>query len=270
MNRFCDNSNDTITDKSTGLVWIKNIKKINSDHLQKMGDIGSKKRKWKEAAEKVINNIPLEGDWHLPSVEELFSLLDYSNPNAGFTLPQSLISLTSLTFLIENSTHLSKFHCCDIETPNGSLPCWQINIRSGEVRHEFNSSDYGLVWPVKGKLIVQDLENTDSKNPLTFKFSGLEWWPVEKEFKRSEVKEQCNNKDWRLPTVKELGNLMFFFRLHCPGNYKCGSPSYIPGGLMMSSYWSETEVESKSLWVVDFIRCTIKNNIVLVRTIKKI
>jgi len=65
INDFSDNSDGTITDNATGLMWITN------DSEQTMN--------WEDALE-YAENLEYSGysDWHLPDVKELQSLVDYS------------------------------------------------------------------------------------------------------------------------------------------------------------------------------------------------
>lgn len=65
-NRFTDNGDNTITDSKTGLTWMK--------------EDDGKERNHKDAIAYCENNeakLPGEG-WRLPTVEELFSLIDFS------------------------------------------------------------------------------------------------------------------------------------------------------------------------------------------------
>jgi len=64
-NQFVDNSDGTITDLATGMMW------------QKADD--SKRRNWKDALA-YAENLEFAGydDWHVPDVKELHSIVDYS------------------------------------------------------------------------------------------------------------------------------------------------------------------------------------------------
>jgi len=72
MERFIDNSDQTIMDTKTGLMWQKK-------------DVGP--MSWQEALD-YAHKLRLAGhdDWRLPSVEELFALLDFSKygPTSSF------------------------------------------------------------------------------------------------------------------------------------------------------------------------------------------
>ncbi len=73
-NDFKDNGNGTITDKATGLMWMK----VDSGKL-KAGNNKDGKMNWQEAldwAEKL--GYAGHSDWRLPNAKELHSIIDYS------------------------------------------------------------------------------------------------------------------------------------------------------------------------------------------------
>ncbi len=71
-NRFLDNGDGTITDKATGLTWMK----IDSGHLQ-AGNHGT--MNWSQALQ-WAEGLDYAGrtDWRLPNAKELHSIVDYS------------------------------------------------------------------------------------------------------------------------------------------------------------------------------------------------
>jgi hypothetical protein len=73
-NDFKDNRDETITDNSTGLMWMK----VDSGHL-KAGANKDGKLNWEQALE-WAENIEYAGysDWRLPNAKELQSIVDYS------------------------------------------------------------------------------------------------------------------------------------------------------------------------------------------------
>ena len=73
-NDFSDNSDGTITDKATGLMWAK----VDSGHL-KAGANGDGKLNWEQAL-RWCEELEYAGhsDWRLPNIKELQSLVDYT------------------------------------------------------------------------------------------------------------------------------------------------------------------------------------------------
>lgn len=73
-NDFHDNSDGTVTDKATGLMWAK----VDSGHL-KAGEKGDGKLNWEQAL-RWCEELEYAGysDWRLPNIKELQSLIDYT------------------------------------------------------------------------------------------------------------------------------------------------------------------------------------------------
>jgi hypothetical protein len=77
--RFTDNGNGTVTDKLTGLIWMKNanafglktwVDALSAASGLKSGDAG-------------LTDGSQAGDWRLPNVRELLSLVDFSRFDPG-------------------------------------------------------------------------------------------------------------------------------------------------------------------------------------------
>ena len=77
-NNYIDNRDNTITDKATGLMWMK----LDSGHL-KAGEKKDGSLNWQQALE-WAENLVFAGysDWRLPNVKELQSIVDYSRSPA--------------------------------------------------------------------------------------------------------------------------------------------------------------------------------------------
>jgi hypothetical protein len=80
--RFTDNNNGTVIDNLTGLIWMKNAnafsprtwaQAISDANNLKSGDAG-------------LTDGSKAGDWRLPNIRELHSLVDYSQ-SSGMALP---------------------------------------------------------------------------------------------------------------------------------------------------------------------------------------
>jgi hypothetical protein len=131
--RFTDNSNGTVTDNLTGLIWMKNANAFDqrtwADALSdanglKSGDAG-------------LTDGSQAGDWRLPNIRELESLIDNGRYDpalpAGhpFTNVQPFIYWSSTT-----NEHITTY-------------AWGVDIRSTQEDDYGKSFDY-YVWCVRG------------------------------------------------------------------------------------------------------------------------
>jgi hypothetical protein len=103
--RFTDNGNATVTDNLTGLVWMKHANDIDAD--------GFPPQSWEDACkackelkngEHSLTDGSVAGDWHLPNLRELQSLVDYGK--AYPALPPGHPFPGVLSHYFWSSTHL--------------------------------------------------------------------------------------------------------------------------------------------------------------------
>lgn len=132
--RFADNSNGTVTDNLTGLIWLKNAN-------------GFGKRTWAQAladcetlntGEKGLSDGSVEGDWRLPNVNELGSLIDCSqfDPALFAGHPFSAVQ--------------SAFYWSSTTYPN-TAENWAFGVfLSAGVSGLGGKTDIWFVWPVRG------------------------------------------------------------------------------------------------------------------------
>lgn len=112
-NSFVDNGDGTITDKATGLMWMK----VDSGRLN-AGENRDGKLNWEEAL-KWAENLDYAGysDWRLPNAKELHSIVDYSRSpgTTGSAAIDPLFSISSIKgsdgskdfpFFWSSTTHL--------------------------------------------------------------------------------------------------------------------------------------------------------------------
>jgi hypothetical protein len=76
--RFTDNNNGTVTDRLTGLIWMKNA---NAFGMQKWSDALTTANTLASGSGGLAD-VSKAGDWRLPNVRELQSLLDYDRSPA--------------------------------------------------------------------------------------------------------------------------------------------------------------------------------------------
>ncbi len=131
--RFTDNSDGTITDNLTGLIWLENANCFST-------------RTWNQALSDSnglatgscgLTDGSAAGDWRLPNVNELASLLDFGQAPrtlpAGYTFTNVQMApyFTSTTVYINTST------------------AWTIQFSYGHTYGD-SKTDANYVWPVKG------------------------------------------------------------------------------------------------------------------------
>ena len=134
--RFLDNGDGTLTDKATGLIWMKNANCFGTNS-------------WNYALAECnglsdgqcgLTDGSSGGDWRLPSLRELQSVIDYSqhDPAIGFFALLLIQNLQS--FYYWSSTTLQ----------SDTSRAWYVYMYSGSVANNFKSSGSYYVWPVRG------------------------------------------------------------------------------------------------------------------------
>jgi hypothetical protein len=143
--RFTDNQDGTVTDNLTGLIWLKNANRFNGSML------------WSEALNACNNlqddNVNLTdgsvpGDWRLPNIKELSSLIDYGQSNR--VLPQG----HPFTRVVGNC------YCSSTSSAYRSDYVWGVHIAFGWVYAHNKGYDMWWVWPVRGPEVATNQSPT--------------------------------------------------------------------------------------------------------------
>lgn len=74
--RFTDNGDGTVTDNLTGLIWLKQSSFAETTWLSALEDCNCL-----NSGESGLTDLSAEGDWRLPNIRELYSLVDISQWN---------------------------------------------------------------------------------------------------------------------------------------------------------------------------------------------
>ncbi len=131
--RFTDNGNGTVTDNLTGLIWLKNVNcfaggtwtnSLNQANTLNSGECG-------------LTDGSVEGDWRLPNLREMQSLINYQQ--YGPALPVGHPFFTIVASAYWTSTTYS------IDTSQA----WHVSLNSGIVRSDSKGQPW-YVWPVRG------------------------------------------------------------------------------------------------------------------------
>ena len=125
--RFKDNGDGTVSDNLTGLMWTQN------GNLRGSGD-------WTNAIN-WCENLVTNGysDWRLPNINELATLVNYSQANVALWLTSS----TPFGAVI-GGFYWSSSTCA----PHNTISAWDVYFATGYVGHNAKTNSF-FVWPVR-------------------------------------------------------------------------------------------------------------------------
>ena len=222
---FQDNNDGTVTDLNTGLIWQKFLFE---DKLAY------------EDAVATADTFSLNGndDWRLPSIKELYSLIDFRG-NTGVTAEEStpFIDTTYFEFRYGNISAGERFIDAQYvsstkyvgTTMNGDSTVFGVNFADGRIK------GYGLIMPggieklfevrfVRGNTdygINDFVDNgdgtiTDNSTELIWSKSdngtGLNWEEALDWVYQRNLENYLGYSDWRLPNAKELQSIVDYSR----------------------------------------------------------
>jgi hypothetical protein len=155
--RFMDNNNGTVTDNLTGLIWLKNA---NCTDTAGGIDRSSGLLNWPFAL-RWSNNLSngtcgltdksAAGDWRLPNINELRSLVDYSRNDPDLPSGHPFINVQSVWYWSSTSNPVYTSGAFTVGMSRGSVHVMtkaKSTIGVSRVGNK-NEGDLG-VWPVRG------------------------------------------------------------------------------------------------------------------------
>lgn len=132
--RFIDNNDGTVTDQTTGLVWLKNLSGLYeqtwNSACRVCGEIHSGDFGLSDGSKK--------GDWRLPTIDELNSLIDRAQADPA--LPKDHFFENIQSFFYWSSTTYASY----------PVFAWVGQLYDGDVSANDKTSTY-YVWPVRDK-----------------------------------------------------------------------------------------------------------------------
>jgi hypothetical protein len=140
--RFMDNQDGTLTDHLTGLIWLKNMKCLGMMDWEgarlaaesiKDGDCGPDPAL-------IISDGSSAGDWRLPSMSELCTLIDFSKRDPA--LPSGHIF----------SAVPTGYHWSATTLDHHSRMAWIVYFESGTTCYEPVTNQAGYILPVRKPL----------------------------------------------------------------------------------------------------------------------
>jgi hypothetical protein len=135
---FTDRGNGTVRDNLTGLFWLKD---------SPCGELG-RSWAWEDAltfANTLVSGLcgltdgSGEGDWRIPNIKELQSLVDFSQD--GPALPAGH-PFTNVPFRVWSST--------TAESANAPNYAWTLDVRDGVTAIFEKTTELQRIWPVRG------------------------------------------------------------------------------------------------------------------------
>lgn len=130
--RFTDNQDGTVTDNLTGLIWLRDpgclgVEKW-ADALTKCNEL--------EAGSCGLTDGSVQGDWRLPDVKELLSLIDYGENDPALSFGHPFTNVQSRLYWSSRSYE------------GNSANAWLAYMGSGSVLYDVKVHNRH-VWPVR-------------------------------------------------------------------------------------------------------------------------
>jgi hypothetical protein len=217
---YQDNGDGTVTDLNTGLMWQQ----------------GSEEKMTYSQAVTGASSFNLAGynDWRLPTIKELYSLMDFrgTDPSAGATSGMIPFIDTDY-FIFEYGDTSSGERIIDSQWTTSSVyrstvmdgqeGFFGVNFADGRIKC-YPTADFKLYFTryVRGTSYGINNFNDNSDGTITDLSTGLIWqkddngqgilWKDALEY--SENLELAGYSDWRLPNAKELQSIIDYSR--CP------------------------------------------------------
>ena len=226
---YTDNGDGTVTDNVTGLMWQK--------------DPGSTKHTWDDAMAGASSfNLAGYTDWRLPTIKELYSLINFTGyTGADESSSKPYIDTNYFAFQYGN-TAIERF--IDAQewsstkyvstTMDGNVTAFGVNFADGRIKgygitHPDGSQMLQFVRYVRGPAYGANNFVDNGDGTITDKATGLMWMKVDSgNFKVGDKSDGTLNwqqaldwaenldyagyTDWRLPNAKELQSIVDYTR----------------------------------------------------------
>jgi len=132
--RFTDNGDGTVKDNLTGLIWLKNANPCDLKNWQQALDYCNSLASGTAG----LTDGSKAGDWRLPNVKELQSLIDFSSYNPALPVGHPFTGV-----------QLSDYWLSTTFEDRNSVLAHRLRMRNGTTVHDFKTTTSHYVWPVR-------------------------------------------------------------------------------------------------------------------------
>ncbi len=254
--QYVDNGNGTISDPVTGLMWVK---------------ARGTKVSWEKAiADAPSCNVGGYTDWRVPTIKELYSLIDF-NGKSGLTAAASIpyLNTTYFDFAFGNTSIGERIIDCQDWSATeyvhftmvGDSTVFGVNFADGRIKgypkKRLPSGDRNQLYAryVRGNPqygVNSFVDNQDST--ITDRATGLMWtkpdsrggmnWQTALEWVQAKnASGYLGYSDWRMPNAKELQSIVDYSRSPATTNSAAINPLFLSSGIgggEYAFYWTST------------------------------
>ena len=137
--RFTDNGDGTVQDNLTGLVWLKDANCLGGPPWTDALSTANALSAATAPAACGLTDGSMPGDWRLPNLRELHSLVDYGHYEPALPSGHPFLNVLPAGYFTSTT---------DKRNPDVA---WKINLADGVVYDTVDKSMPGVVWTVRGR-----------------------------------------------------------------------------------------------------------------------
>lgn len=182
--RFVDNTNGTITDNLTGLVWLKNANCTETvAGINKSGGALS----WANglaSASCGLSDGSTAGQWRMPNAVELEGLIDLQKYNPALPDPHPFLDLQQNLYWSSSNNAFKTYHAWVIDMRTGELfsfrkvdALYLLPVRDGQPQNGICGSSNGAIFntaPVSGLCLSGVASTVSGTGPWSWNCLGIE------------------------------------------------------------------------------------------------